>query len=336
MYLRQSCSLEFETSAGVKYRLRGLHGYEGKKSVHQIVQSCKLELPLSVMFRNNDLLERVKLIDKIKEGDRVTINLGYNDKNVKEFEGYIKRINPKIPLELEIEDSMYLLRKIRLTRNFKNNDVSEVIRFMLDQLYSQLGVRFEMYNNIPKVQVFNFWMNEANGVTVLQELEDKYLLSSYLTEINGVKTLYCGLAYGLKKETVKYVFNQNTISLDDLKYNQSSVRSFKVQIRHVNAAGKVKRYYFGDPKGELHKVELGGDWTEAALKHYADGVLQGLQAGGYKGAFTTFLIPSVEPADIGNCTDNQFPDRSGSYYISSVTTTFGSGARRKPEIEIRL
>jgi hypothetical protein len=336
MYLKQTCRIDFETKDGTKYRLCGLHAYEGKKSVHQIVQTCKLELPLSVLFRNNEALERVKLIDKIKEGDKVTINLGYNDDNKKEFEGYIKRINPKMPLELEIEDSMYLLRKIRLKKSFKKNDVKDVITYILDELYNQQGVRFEMYADIPKVEVFNFWMNEANGVTVLQELADKYLLSSYLTEIDGKPTLYVGLMYGLKKQTVNYVFNRNTISLDDLKYNQPGDRSFKVEIRHVNEAGKEKTYSYGDPKGELQKVQIEGNWTEAALKHYADGVLEGLKAGGYKGGFTTFLIPHVEPADVAKCDDTQFKERSGSYYVSTVTTNFGSGARRKPEIEIKL
>jgi hypothetical protein len=336
MYLRQTCNIEFETKAGVKYRLRGLHSYEAKKSVHQIVQTCKLGLPLSILYRNNDLLERAKLIDKIKEGDKVTVYLGYNGDNKKEFEGYIKRINPKIPLELELEDSMYLMRKIRLKKSFKKNDVRDVITYLLDELYKQQGVRFELYADIPKVEVFNFWMNGANGITVLQELEDKYLLSSYLTEINGKPTLYVGLMYGLKKNHVKYVFNRNTISLDDLKYNQPGDRTFKVEISHINNAGLEKKYVFGDPKGEEHKIRLSGSRTEADLKHHAEGVLEGLKAGGYKGSFTTFLIPHVEPADVAVCNDAQFKERSGNYYISTVTTTFGSGARRKPEIEIKL
>ena len=92
MYLRQTCSIEFETKDGTKYRLGGLHAYEGKKSVHQIVQTCKVELPLSILIRNNEILERVKLIDKIKEGDKVTVYLGYNDDNKKEFEGFRRQI----------------------------------------------------------------------------------------------------------------------------------------------------------------------------------------------------------------------------------------------------
>jgi hypothetical protein len=339
MYLKQTCNIEFETKDGTKYRLRGLHAYEAKKSVHQIVQTCKLELPLSILYRNNDILERVKLIDKIKEGDKVTINLGYNDDNKKEFEGYIKRINPKMPLELEIEDSMYLLRKIRLKKSFKKNDVKDVVTYILDELYQQQGVRFELYHDMPKHEVTNFWLKDGtNGIMALQQLSDTIVvLNSYLTEIDGKPTLYVGLMYGLKKKTVNYVFNRNTISLDDLKYNQPGDRTFKVEIRQTTSAGIEKKYVFGDPNGEnCFSEPVEGDMSEADIKLRAEGILEQNKAAGYKGGFTTFLIPNVEPADIGNCSDPQFKERGGNYYISTVTTNFGSGARRKPEIEIKL
>lgn len=337
MYLEQTCRIEFLTKEGVKYTIRGLHSYEGKKSVHQTVQSCKLELPVSVLIRNNDQVSVIEPLSKrIKEGDKITIYLGYNGNNKKEFEGYIKRINQKMPLELECEDDLYLLRKIRLKKSFKKAQVTEVLKYILDELYKQQGLRLELYTDIPKTEVFNFWMDQANGVTVLQELEDKYLLRSFLTEINGKKVLYCGLTYGLKKKRVKYIFNRNVISIDDLKYFNKNDRSFKITIRHVKADGTEKKYEFGDPKGDNHEMMIQAPMSEAGIKQYAMGILEGLQTGSYKGSFQTFLIPHVEPCDIADVEDRQFIQRGGSYYVSGVTTTFGSGARRSPEIEIRI
>ena len=130
MYVRQTCNIEI---AG-KYRLSGLHSVEIKKSVHQIIQTANLELPLSLVYRNSQMLERIRLIDKIKEGDSIKIDLGYNGKNQTEFTGYIKRINLKQPLELELEDEMYLMRKVRFTKNFKKAQVRDVVKFILDEL----------------------------------------------------------------------------------------------------------------------------------------------------------------------------------------------------------
>lgn len=101
MYLGAlSCKVDF---AG-KYTIRGINELEVKKSVHSIVNTAKLTLPLSYIMRNKDIKERVKLIDKIKEGDTINIAIGYDGNNKQCFNGYVKRINPKQPLELELED----------------------------------------------------------------------------------------------------------------------------------------------------------------------------------------------------------------------------------------
>ncbi|HEX8278663.1 MAG TPA: hypothetical protein VF540_08200, partial [Segetibacter sp.] len=233
---------------GGRYMLRGVHSIEIKKSVHQIIQTAKVELPLSVMIRNNEMLERIKLADKIKEGDAISLAFGYDGNNKTEFTGYIKRINPKQPLELECEDEMYLLRKLSLKKSFKKNDVREVLQYLVDEVYKAFRVRLKLYDDMPKVTVTNFLIKGANGIAVLQELSDKYLLASYLTTINNEKVLYCGLTYGLKKGRVKHVLNRNTISIDDLKY-QTAEQSYKIEIRYFLPSGQVKKYEFGDKHG---------------------------------------------------------------------------------------
>jgi hypothetical protein len=240
MYLGQMTCL---ITLADRYKLRGVSSIEIKKSVHQIIQTAKVQLPLSVLLRNNDLLERIKLTDKIKEGDKISLAFGYDGDNKTEFTGYIKRINPKQPLELECEDEMYLLRKVNMKKSFKKNDVRDVLQFVVDSVYHEFGIRFKLYNNIPKVTVTNFLINGANGISVLQELGDKYFLASYLTEIKGEKVLYCGLTYGLQKSSVKHVLNRNTISIDDLKF-QTNDQTYKIEISHQLQNGQVKKYEF--------------------------------------------------------------------------------------------
>lgn len=331
MYVKQTCNIEM---AG-KYRLRGVHSVELKKSVHQIVQSGKIELPLSVMFRNTDMLERIKLIDKIKEGDTIKIDLGYDGKNRNEFTGYIKRINLKQPLELEIEDELYLFRKTFFKKNFKRNSVKEVLQYLIKGLNEKTGLKLELYDKMPELTVTNFMLDGANGIAALQELQDTYGLSSYLTTIDGKKILYCGLVYGLKKGRVKYELQKNTISIDELKYQQNETITYKVKVVNHQPNGLVKEYSFGDKKGVERTLHFYGTHTQAELKQLADAELAKFSSNGYKGNFETFLIPNVEPGDIADITEKQF-GRNGSYYVGSVTTTFGAGARRKPEIDIAL
>lgn len=331
MYVRQTCNIEI---AG-KYRLRGLHACEITNSVHQIVQNAKIELPLSVVYRNNQLLERIKLIDKIKEGDSITIDLGYNGKNRREFTGFIKRINTKMPLELELEDEMYLFRKCIYKKNFKKSSVKEIIQFLIDGLYNQTGLRLEIYKNMPELTVTNFIIDNANGIEVLQGLTDTYgVFNSYLTTIDGKKTLYCGLLYGLLKNRVKYKINRNTISTSDLKYDQKDQAKHRVRIVNIKPDGTKEEFSYGDKKDQEITMYFSGSHSEAELKQLADVELQ-KKVTGYRGGFETFLIPNVEPGCIADISDHQF-NRTGTGYIGTVTTKFGSGARRNPEIDISL
>ncbi|MBA4196587.1 MAG: hypothetical protein C0459_03440 [Chitinophaga sp.] len=321
------------------YKINGFEEVEIKKSVHQIVQTAKLSLPLSVMIKNSDydVLKRIKIIDKIKEGDTISIAFGYDGKNNVEFTGFIKRINPKQPLELELEDEMYLLRKLRLKKSFKKNDIKDVLNYLMDELYRRFKIRFALYKYIPKVTITNMLINGANGIEVLQNLADKYLMHSYLFNDNGVKTLYCGLLYGRKRKTVKYVLNKNTINIENLKYQIKGDTTYKVEVINHLPNGLVRKFVFGDTLGEELKIYVPGNKTKEELKARAEAEIAMYGATGYKGKFETFIFPYIEPGDIANLQDNQFKDRQGNHYTGTVVTKFGvHGGRRYPEIDIVL
>ncbi len=336
MYLgRTTCRVIFND----QYALRGLNIIEIKKSVHQIVQTAKILIPLSVVVRNGELLEDIQIIDKIKEGDRLNVEIGYDDKNMLEFAGYIKRINHKQPLELELEDEMYLFRSLFLKKSFPKNDVREVLNYLNDELYKKHKIRFRLYDNIPNLQVKNFMINGANGLAVLQELKEKYLLATFLTTINGVRTLYAGLLYGLKLKTVKYAINRNTVNVDNLKYTLAQDQRYKVEIVNIHPDGKTHKYEFGDKDATetIKPTPIQGNKTKEQLKFIADRLIEERRISGYKGSFETMMFPYCEPGYIAQITDPQFKDRGGRYYIATVTTTFGvNGGKRKPEIDIRI
>lgn len=339
MYLgRMSCKISIRSEAANKtYVLRGVNDIEIKKSVHQILQTAKLQLPLSVVLRNKELLERIQLSSKIAEGDKIKIEFGYDDKNNVEFEGYINRINYKTPLEVECEDEVYILRKVKYKNSFRTITLKALMTYVLDELYKQKGVRWELYDKMPEFTFTNFKMQDVIGVDVLQHLQEKYGLASFLTTINGKKVLYVGLMYGMKTGEVKYLLDGNTISTDDLKYQGADQdKKYKVKIVNFNRSGQKLTIETGDKDGEERTFYFYGNHTEVELKHMAQAELEKQNTLGYKGTFTTFLFPYSEPGMIAKLSNRQFPERKGNYYIGTVTTTFGTGgARRKPEIDFR-
>ncbi len=330
MYAKQTCLVELAN----KYRLRGLVSCEIKKSVHQIVQTAKIVLPLSILKRNNDLLETVKLAEFIKQGDAISIDLGYNGKNRREFTGYIKHINVAQPIELELEDEMYLFRKVYFKKSWKKASIKEVLQFLIQGLADDSGLVLELYDKMPELTLTNFIINGANGIEVLQSIADTYFLESFLTEIGGKKVLYCGLQYGLKNKVVKYAVNNNTVNTGDLKYNTADAQKYYVKCINFNNDGSKKEFAFGDKKDTEVKKYYIGTHTNEELQRMAEAELA-QQVSGYRGGLETMLLPNVQVGDIADITDVQFK-RAGRGYIGTVTTTFGGGARRKVEIDISL
>jgi hypothetical protein len=334
MYFKCTCKI----SIGSKYVLRGVNSIEIKRSIHSIIQTATVKLPLSVVFRNNEMLEHIKLADKIKEGDSIKLEFGYNGNNRLEFEGYIKRIDYNMPLQLFCEDELYLLRKVRIKKAFGKCTLKELIQYLLDQVSQQVNGRFEIFDQMPQLTFSNFIMNNVSGIDVLQELKEKYGLRCYITTIDDRKILYCGLAYQLVKERVNYVLNKNTVSVSELKYDIGQDKRFKVKIKNYRKDGKVQAYEFGDKDGQEYEMQPEyGDYDENHMKVMAEAEMQRLQVQGFRGTFETMLVPYCQPGSIGVMTDPQFPDRIGNYYIAATTTTLnGGGGRRKPELGIKV
>ncbi len=319
-----------------KYVLRGVNAVEIKKSIYTSISTATIKIPLSVVIRNNDMLQRIKIVDKIKEGDKISVELGYDNKNKLEFEGYIKRINYTELLELECEDEMYILRKVRFKKSFKMAQLSEIINFVLVGA-EENGLRLAVYDKMPEMVFSNFIINQNTGIEVLQELIDKHGLLCYLTTINDVKTLYVGLSYTLQKGRVNIHIDKNTVSVSDLKYARNdSEKKIEVHLISNNRNGTKTEVKVGKPGGDTHTLTIPGQHTEANLKVIATAELEKVKRDGYKGSYTCFLIPYVEPGYISNLKNSQFPDRNGTYYLTGVRTTFDTtGAFRFHEIGVK-
>lgn len=320
-----------------KYVLRGVNAIEIKSSVHQLIQTAKVTLPLSVVLRNTELYQRIKIADKIKEGDKILLEFGYNGNNKQEFEGYVKRINEEVPLELQCEDELYLLRYCYYKESFKDVTLKKLLDFVLNGLQQKFNLKLYLYEKMPELSFNKFQINNATGIDILQELKDKYGLSVFLTVINGVKTLYAGLAYGLEKGAANYWLGKNTIGKGELKYTGAEDKKYKVKVVNFNRNGTKLEFETGDANGESTTLYFYGNNDKAHLEVMAKAELEKFKTKGYKGSFETFLYPFAEAGTVASINDAQFEGRKGNYFIGTVTTKFGvQGGRRTNEIDIKV
>lgn len=332
MYLRDECYITIGN-----YVLRGINECEIVKSIHVLIGTCVLQLPLNAVFRNEATatMQTLKLADALKEGDKVEVRLGYNGKLRTEFTGYVRRINYSQPLVIECEDELYMLRKVKMVQSFKNVTAKQIITAALDQLRNEHGVNILLFDGIPDIPIGNFYCKGNTAVWVLEELR-KFGVHCFLVRINNVLTLYAGLQYGYNAGRVYYKFNSNTVSTDNLKYNNADDKKYRVTVVNFKKDGTQERETYGEEGGDQLTINV-YNAAAAEMRQRAESEVQKLRVDGYKGDLETLLLPVAEPGMTADVHDPQFAERDGSYYVSTVTTYMGTnGTSRRVQLEVRL
>ncbi|MBR4787851.1 MAG: hypothetical protein IK013_08290 [Bacteroidales bacterium] len=110
------------------YRLVLLESVKITRSVEALSDTAVIVLP--GMVHN----QTIEIEDKVKVGDAVKIELGYNDKLKTEFEGYVQRIGTDGgSIKLECEDGLWLFRKAVADKVYANKDVKDILKDIAGQ-----------------------------------------------------------------------------------------------------------------------------------------------------------------------------------------------------------
>lgn len=306
-----------------------LNDVEITKSVEELSDTAVIKLPTRFKVKQND--EQKFTEDAIKVGDKVVITLGYQDKySGVEFSGFVKKISPKIPLEIHCEDAMYLLRRKNITRSWLTaTTVKEVLQEVV------LGTPITLAENIPGIKLDKWIIRNANGAQVLESLKKDFGLTIF---INDQAKLYCGLeALTNVGQTVVYDLNYNLVA-NDLEFKTKDDRRIKVEYEYIDPkTNKRKTVEVGDADGEKRSFKTSEVSDEAKLKEFAESKIDKLKYDGFDGDVTTFLIPFATRGMKAKLLDVDHKNREGNYFIKKVVTTLGSGgARRKVSLSYKI
>lgn len=301
----------------------GVNDVQIKRSIYELGATATVKVPVTaVLKQQGQPVTEVETAKAVKIGDPVKIELGYNDACNVEFQGYVKQINLRTPLEIVCEDAFYLCRGKSVTLSGKTT-LSDVLQKCGLQVGYAATLTLEAFQ-VPNKSVA--W--------VLSKLKTDYGLSVFF-DLSG--KVYAAEPFKMQGETVKYELRGNVISDDDLTYQRAEDVKLKINAvciyrdgRKIEAklgadGGTEKKLYFYDVKDAKELAAL----AKAELERYS--------YDGYTGKIKTFLLPYAEPTMIAAIQDKVYNERSGSYYIESTETSFGrSGARRTVEIGWRV
>lgn len=311
------------TIGGVTFK--SVHDVQVKRSIYSLAATAIVKVPVTAVLKHEgEPPTHIETANAIRVGDTVTIKLGYDNRLQTEFIGYVKRLNYKLPLEIECEDEYYKLRFINCVFSKKETTLKACLNEVLSGV--QTG-------QIADLTLKNFVVNNKPGSWLLGYLKKEYGLLAYF-DING--KLYVGKANSVKGETVKYVLRENVISDDELKYQLAQDIKLKVKAICYYKDGSKIEGELGEGGGEQKTLYYYDVKDAGELKALANEELRRYSFDGYRGKIKTFLQPYALPGMVADITDNTYPDRSGSYFIEAVTTTFGAGGgRRTVEIGIK-
>lgn len=312
------------------YVFNAVNGIEITKSVDDLSDTAVIKLPTKFKIRQNG--EQKFAEEAIKVGDYVFITLGYEDKyKGLEFSGFVKKVSPKIPLEIHCEDAIWLLRRKNINKVWGKTSVKEIVQEIIKDTPIQMS-RFMDNQDIP----LDKWIvRNANGAQVLESFR-KDLAQTVFIDDEG--KLYVGLQQFTNiGETVVYDLNYNLVE-NNLEFKSKEDRRIKIKYNYMNpATNKKESIEIGDGDGEVREYTTSVVSDKKQLEAMAYAELEKLKYDGFDGDITSFLIPFATRGMKAKLIDSEHENRGGNYFIKKVVTTFDTGgARRKVTLGNRL
>jgi len=299
-----------------KFILGMIESVEVVHSVELLSDTASIILPATAYNAALDIES------KIKRGDTVTIQLGYDDNLVTEFEGYLESIQTDDgSLKLQCEDGLFQYRKSLDNVELKNVTVSDVLNHV-NKAIGDFSLSCDYDFKYDK-----FVINNATGYDVLKKIQEEAKPNIYL---KGT-VLHVHPQYSEIFGKAAYDFAVN-IESEELKYKRADERKVLVTMEYTGKDGKTQKIEFGDTGGE--RVDKNSGTTDInsimlqAKQEYVSRVYEG-----YEGTFTGWLIPYCDAGYKASIRDKEYPVKDGTYYVLEVKTVFSkSGGVRTIKI----
>lgn len=305
---------------------KSVHDVQIKRSIYNLAATAVIKVPVTAILKHSgEAPTHIETAEAVKVGDKVEIRLGYDNQLNTEFVGYVKRLNYKIPFEIECEDEYYQTRSVNCVFSKKETTLKQCLNTILPAV--KLG-------SCADLTLKNFIVNNKPGSWVLGMLKKEYGLTVFF-DING--NLYAGKAHDVQGDKVKYELRYNVIKDDDLKFQLAEDVKLKVKAVCYYKDGTKIEGELGEEGGETKTLYYYDVKNAQELKALAQEELKRYSFDGYRGKIETFLFPYALPGMVACLDDPVYQERSGNYYIESVDVSFGmSGARRNVEIGIKV
>jgi putative transposon-encoded protein len=302
-------------------QLNNITSFTITQTVQELSSTAKLVVPKAY-----GKIGQKAILDLLKVGDPVKINLGYDGVYNQEFEGFISEIEADAPLVINCDDKMWPYKQNNWVKSYAKAELKQV----LQELFSKLII------DCPQVNLGKFEIDNASSYKVLQDLQSDHGLYSRITG----NTLKVGLAYDFADLSKVHSYDiRKDVKANELKYK----RKEDMQVRFKAVAnlpnGKKKTVIVGSklPNASEKTLNFAGNFTEVELKEKANAVLAKAVFDGYTGTVTGFGNPLTRSGDCLKLIDQQNPEREGTYMVETVEISYDdNGFSRKNTLSYKV
>lgn len=306
LYLNLCSKLTIESKDGGTVVLDRISSAEISKTVETLGDKATVVVPR----RYGNGTDELKFY--IAVGDKVTLELGYNDDLKVEFEGYIREIESGFPMRLHLDDETFLLRTNSLVKSWKSVTLKEVLQFIAP------GYEIDCHDaTLGKFQIDN-----QNTLSVLRMLKDRY---GFYSAIRGRK-LICKFKYSIVEDKQVHVYNfSKNVKKHSLKYRRKEDQNIRIKAVSYNKDGKKVKEEVGSTEQNADTRTLSySNKTSSELRELALAEYKRLCFDGFEGSITGFGLPLTNAGDTLKIISPREPERDGKYLIESVTVRYGN------------
>lgn len=260
----------------------------------------------------------------IRRGDKVVVWLGYDDKLVKRFEGFVSMVSAKTPTTITVEDWMFKLRLKDVKRKmYKKCKLSQLLKDILPN-----DIKYVLSGD---VSIGDYRTTAATVAGELKQLKDNCGIRSFFELIDDKPVLYVYTVFPDKRINAGLFNDRETIIENNLEYRRKDDVLVRIKGTSILSNNKRITYEEGDSGGETRDVTAYG-LTLAELKVFVKNWIKKLKFDGLRGDFLTFGQPVVRKMDVIDLKcDGVIP---ATYQVKEVVVSFGQdGYRQKITLE---
>lgn len=288
-----------------------------ESSWKMLTATAEIVLPRNMRYYDGKLLTEI-----LCAGDPIKVELGYDENFVTEFEGYILSVSRGIPITIQCEDEMYLLK--RKTVSYSRKSVT------LGKLLADVAKGYEVETSFASMELGAVRYSQKRVSEILYDLQKMGLFTYFMGRKLCCEDIYSNK---VKLPEVRIEMQKNAVS-QDLKETDGEYQVVAIAMLGYGKKLEAKVGVEGAETITINYSDKEQKMTMKVLKGLAQRFYERLKKQRYKGGVELFGVPVVTHGTVIDLCNEDIPEMNGKYFIEKVTKDFSDNATYRQKLDL--